>query len=127
MAEGYFVSHVYTSNGVIPISGAVVVVTQRRTGGTRLLGVRMSGRSGLTERITIETPEIDESLSPNQGRPYALVDIMAEYPGYGTVTATNVQIFPSVTTDQNFMLIPNGLFPGQPDESQEYNTPAQDL
>lgn len=127
MAEGYFVSHVYTSNGSIPISGAVIVVTQRRSSGTVMLGVRLSDRSGLTDRIVIDTPEASESQSPNDDRPYALVDISAEYPGYGTVTATNVQIFPSVTTDQDFMLIPNGLFPGQPDESQQYNTPAQDL
>lgn len=127
MAEGYFVSHVYTSNGSIPISGAVVVVSQRRPGGTVLLGVRMSGRSGLTERITIETPEFDKSQSPDNGQPYSLVDIMAEYPGYGPITATNVQIFPSVTTAQDFMLIPDSLFPDPTDESQSFDTPAQDL
>lgn len=127
MAEGYFVSHVYTSNGTIPVSGAVVVVTQRRAGGTVLLGVRLSGRNGLTERITVETPELGDSQSPGNGRPYSLVDIAVETPGYGVITATDVQIFPSVTTDQNFMLIPDGLFPGPGEETQQFTTPAQDL
>lgn len=127
MAEGYFISHVYTSNGAIPIVGATVVITQQQADGVVLLGVRRTNISGLTERLTIDTPEASASQTPDNGRPYSLVDITVDHPDYGEITANNVQIFPAITTDQDFMLIPSGLLPGLPDESQQYNTPAQDL
>lgn len=128
MSEGYFVAHVYTSNALIPIADATVIVTQKQAGGTaKLLAARTTDSSGLTAPITIPTPEVGKSLEPNQGIPFALVDITVDHPDYLRISAENVQIFPGISTNQNFVLIPISALPESWDRTEDFNTPSQNL
>ena len=73
----------------------------------KLLAVRMTNSSGLTEPYYIETPDTIQSQSPGSTiRPYALINISVSYPGYNAITAEGVQIFPGVETIQGMQLRP---------------------
>ena len=128
MAEGYLIAHVYTSDGIIPIPNATVSVTQRAEDGSAvLLAVRRTDISGRIGRIAIPTPERSQSQAPEPGAPFSVVDVTADHPNYDRITVENTQIFPGITTDQNFMLIPSSTLPTELDKLKTYFTPPQDL
>lgn len=128
MAEGYFVAHVTTSNALIPIEDATVLVWRMSAqGGRELLGVRRTDSSGITAPVTVTTPALENSLSPEQGIPFAQVDVSVDHPNYLRILAENVQIFPETTTDQDFELIPISVLPDSWDETELFRTPPQNL
>ena len=108
MAQGSVITRVYTSEAYVPLRDVPVVYTQvDENGDNALLAVLSTDSSGLTEPFTIETPESSQSLTPGSVlRPYATINISVSAPGYRTVTAEGVQIFPQVQTIQGFQLRP---------------------
>jgi len=107
-SQGSVVARVYTSDAILPLYNVPVVFYQDTPEGAKtLLAVRRTNSSGLTEPLYIATPDIEQSLSPNGTiRPYATVNIRVSLPGYGALSATDVQIFPGVLTFQDFQLFP---------------------
>lgn len=107
-SQGSIITRVYTSNAYLPLQNVPVIYSQKDSNGVRkLLAVRMTNSSGLTEPFYIETPDTAQSQSPGSTiRPYALIDISVSYPGYNAVTAEGVQIFPGVETIQGMQLRP---------------------
>lgn len=107
-SQGSIITRVYTSNAYIPLQNVPVVYSQKNTDGERkLLAIRMTNSSGLTEPFFIETPDITQSQSPGATiRPYSQIDISVSYPGYNSITAEGVQIFPGIETIQGFQLRP---------------------
>lgn len=107
-SQGSVIARVYTSDAYIPLRGIPVTFTLVLPDGTRqLLAVRRSDSSGLTEPLPIDTPDVSTSLTPGASlRPYATVDISADAPGYGSIEAKGVQIFPGVETIQGLQLRP---------------------
>lgn len=101
---------VYASQAELPLKGATVVVTQStKTGKYELLSVQATDSSGMIRPIEIVTPGSLESTEPNNGEngvPYALCNVWAEYPGYAMLQVDGVQIFPGVETIQNMEMIP---------------------
>ena len=106
--QGTLIARVYTSDALIPLANVPVTFETIQEDGTRrLLAIRLTNSSGLTEPLTVETPDASESLSPGLAeRPYTAVDITAETPGYKKIDAQAVQVFPGVTTIQNLRMIP---------------------
>ncbi len=123
MSEGTFIAHVYTSDALIPIPDATIIVSQ----GRNLLATRLSDISGITQAVTISTPDESASLEPGQQTPYAVVNVTVDHPDYGRIEANNVQIFPGVVTEQNFELIPFSELPESWSSTEYFNTPAQNL
>ena len=107
-SQGSVIARVYTSDAYIPLAGASVTFTQMlEDGSKKLLAIRQTDASGLTEPLFLETPDTAQSLTPGISiRPYATVDIQAEVPGYGGILAEGVQVFPSVETIQGLQLRP---------------------
>ncbi len=107
MAEnGYLSVRTYTSAAQLPIEGASIIVTQRTPNGTRLLASRITDRSGNIAPIEIAAPNRSESQSAGNNSPFTSVDITVDYPNYERVLVEDAQIFPGITTQQNFQLIP---------------------
>lgn len=123
MSEGYFITHVYTANAQIPIPDATVVITQ----GNQLLATRTTNISGITAPLAIPTPDASASQSPGTERPFAVIDVVVDHPEYIRISAKNIQIFPGVTTHQDFQLIPTTLLPESWDQTENLNTPPQNL
>lgn len=123
MSEGYFVSRVFTSNAQLPIPEATVVISQ----GRELLATRTTDSSGVTAPVAIPTPEESQSLAPGLGKPYAEIDVVVNHPHFSRIVAKNVQIFPNVTTMQNFELVPDSSVPSCWDSTENFDTPPQNL
>lgn len=106
-SQGSVIARVYTSDAFLPLRNVPVIFTQTAADKKKLLAIRYTNSSGLTEPLFIETPETAESLSPGAAlKPYATVDIQVEYPGYGGITAEGVQVFPGSETIQGLQLRP---------------------
>lgn len=120
-SQGSVIARVYTSDAYIPLEGVPVTFTLVQPDGSRqLLAVRMTNSSGLTVPLQVETPDPSASLTPGSVlRPYAQIDISASVPGYGTIEAKGVQIFPGVETIQGLQLRPMPITPGSYGETVE--------
>lgn len=107
-SEGSVIVRVYTSEAVIPLPDATVIITkQDLEQNAVLLAVRTTNSSGLTDPVIIQTPATEQSLTPgNTLLPYAEINIEASYPGFERVLVKGVQVFPGVETIQGIRLQP---------------------
>ena len=127
-STGFLKVQTLTSRAELPVAGAVVSVSAARAGGGReLLNVQRTDESGMTELISVPTPELSNSLSPELPRGWTDVQIAASHPDFDGVVSRDVQIFPGVTTLQTLRLIPRGGMPTDLGETEDYTTPPQDL
>ena len=115
-SQGSVIARVYTSDAYIPLPNAPVIFSTVHTDGTNeLLAIRNTNTSGLTAPVYVETPDASQSLSPGLSlKPYATITIQASYPGFRSVRADGVQIFPGVETIQGLQLQP--ITPAQAEE-----------
>lgn len=126
--QGILICFVYTSEAVLPLQNATVAVTQRREDGqVTLIAVRTTDQSGKTEPIRIDAPPASDSQSDTTGKPFAVVDITVDFPGYEKIVVEDVQIFSGVTTLQNLALIPLSELPGTGNLSEIFRIPSQNL
>ena len=124
-ATGYITAREFASKAILPLPNVAVTVTA--SDGTAI-AMRLTNRSGLITPIEIPVPEKSESQSPNPGeRPFAVVNLYARLKGYEQIAAENVQVFAGTTTVQNLEMIPLSELPNQWDQSERFDTPAQNL
>lgn len=127
-STGFLKVQILTSRAELPVAGATVTVSAVRPGGGReLLSLQRSDESGMTETVTVPTPDRSNSLTPDQPRGWTDVQIAATHPNYDGVVSRDVQIFPGVTTLQELYLIPRGGLPTDPGSTEDYTTPPQGL
>ena len=125
---GFLKVQTLTSRAELPVAGATVTVSGIRPGGGReLLSVQRTDDSGMTALVTIPTPELANSLSPEQPQGWTDVQIGATHPNFDGVVSRDVQIFPGITTLQELILVPRGGMPTDPGETEDYTTPPQGL
>ena len=131
-ATGTLTVRVYTSQAQIPLEGATVVVASPgEEGKLKLLSIQNTDSSGMIRPVTIDTPALGESTSPDglpgDGAAFALCSVWAEQPGYAMLQVENVQIFPGVETVQDMELVPlpDGLCSLQ--QRDVWDIPAQTL
>ena len=126
--QGFLKVQTLTSRAELPVAGATVTVSTVRPGGGReLLSVQRTDESGMTALITVPTPELNNSLRPEQPRGWTDVQIGASHPNFDGATVRDVQVFPGVTTVQEIYLVPRGGLPTDPGVTDNYTTPPQDL
>lgn len=125
---GFLKVQTLTSRAELPVSGATVTVSTRSSGGSReLLRVQRTDESGMTELISVPTPERANSLSPELPQGWTDVQIAASHPDFDGVVSRDVQIFPGVTTLQTLQMVPRGGMPTDLGRTDDYTTPPQDL
>ena len=126
MPNGFITARAYMSYAQIPLEDVAVVVTAQD--GTAI-AMRLTNRSGLTEPISVPTPEKSESQAPEERGeiPFTDVTVYAFKTDFEQVAARNVQIFPGVTTVQDLEMIPLSELPDRWDENVLFNTPPQNL
>ena len=123
--NGYITARADMSEAQLPLSNVAVTIVA--SDGTAI-AMRLTNRSGLITPIEIPVPEKSESQSPNPGeRPFAVVNLYARLKGYEQIAAENVQVFAGTTTVQNLEMIPLSELPNQWDQSERFDTPAQNL
>ncbi len=126
--NGFLKVQTVTSRAEIPVAGATVTVSTLRSGrGRVLLSVQRSDESGMTELVTIPTPDLANSLRPDQPQGWTDVQVAASHPNFDGVVVRDVQIFPGVTTLQELILVPRGGLPTDLGETDNITIPSQDL
>ncbi len=124
-ATGYIQVHAYTSNAQIPLQGVSVSVTA--PDGTAI-AMRLTDRSGRITPIELPVPDLAASQSPDTGEiPFATVSIHARLRGYEQITNEGVQVFPDTTTNQDLEMIPLAELPGSWNQTENFDTPPQNL
>lgn len=127
-AQGYLVAHAYTSDALVPVEDVTITVTQKTSGDIEeLLYVRLTDESGKTDPVTISTPDLAASQTPNQGQPFSLINVTAEHPLYERILVENVQIFPDTVALQNLQLIPLDEAPDLWNQTERFDVPPQNL
>ena len=98
-------------------------------GGVReLLGLRLTNYDGMTDPLTVETPDLDSADISSAGKaPYAQLDVFTDLNGYDRVLVRGAQIFTGIQTLQDVQLIPTALLPELYDRTEVIDTPAQTL
>lgn len=126
--NGFIKVQTVTSRAEIPVAGATVTVSTVRPGvGRVLLSVQRTDESGLTALVTVPTPDLANSLTPNQPQGWTDVQVGASHPNFDGVVIRDVQIFPGVTTLQELILVPRGGMPTDLGETETTTIPPQNL
>lgn len=126
---GTLVVRVYVARAQLPVEGATVAVTQNGRGGKyHVLSVQETDWDGAIRPITIPTPEVGESTSPNGGEvPFTRCNIWVEHEGYELMAIDGVQIFPGEVSLQQVELEPLVRGEGWTQQTQVRPIPSQTL
>jgi len=93
-----------------------------------VIAARLTDRSGTIDPIEIPVPDISAGQQPDTGEiPFTSVNLYARLRGYEQIENEDVQVFPGITTDQNFDMIPLSELPEAWDQRELFVTPAQKL
>lgn len=125
---GYIRVQTVTSRADIPVRNATVTITGLDAQGERtLLSLQRTDESGFTRPITVPTPALSNSLSPDGAQGWTNVTVTATHPGFEGIIVDRVQIFPGVTTIQKMVLVPLTQTPGEFNTTERYDVPPQGL
>ena len=98
---------VTTARGAIPLGDAQVRIRREDPQDSGILYALRTDRDGLTKKVTLPTPPLSNSESPQGGVPYATygVDVFKE--GYAPLSFQNVPVFPGVVSVQPAVMVPS--------------------
>lgn len=116
---------VTSSLGYLPVPGANVTITFTGDPGSTI-STQVTDSSGQTGIITVPTPSLSYSLTPDQPQPYSEVSIEVTAPDYESVLVSGTQILPGELSLQTIRLKPLYL-PGVSDEEEVLVIPAHTL
>ena len=118
---GYLRFAVGTADNTIPIDGANVYVYSDPDDGSEgiLLYTLTSDMDGITETITLPTPPLSESFSPDYPKPYSTYNVFVAKNGYYPTEGRTVPLFPGITSIQPINLVPVSELPGAPAPMEE--------
>ena len=123
-ATGYIQVRAYSSFAQIPLQNVAITVTAQD--GTAL-AMRLTDRSGRITPIEIPVPDLAESQTPGAVQPFAAVTLHARLDNYEQIRIDRLQVFADTITDQNLEMIPLSELPGAWDQSEDFDTPPQNL
>ena len=98
--------NVFSQNNYNPITNATVTIQNtipQADGTSEQLNTDSSGQ---TETISLRTPPLEYSLTPESSMPYSEYTITVSAPGYETTVLTGAQILPDVKAIQDIRLVP---------------------
>ena len=97
--------NVISSDAYLPISDAVVTITNTQTGGN-IEEQLVTDSSGQTETVELPTPPLEYSLIPQANQPYSQYNLTITAPGYETLFLTGTQLLADEKAIQNVRLVP---------------------
>lgn len=123
-AIGYIQAKAYTSRAQLPVEDVAVSVVDDNG---RLLGIRTTNSSGLTTPIRLEVPDLSESQSPGNTKPFVTVNLYARAEDYEQVLVRGIQVFADTVTMQELQLVPLSELPASWKQVEVFDTPPQNL
>lgn len=94
--------------GLIPIQNATISIsfTGEPDSTVEMLTTDASGQ---TNTVTLKTPPLQYSLTPNSPMPYSEYTLSVTAPGYEPVIVSGVEVLPDVTAVQNIEMTPTEM------------------
>lgn len=125
-ATGYIQVHTYTSYAQIPLQDVAISITDVSGGA---IALRLTNRDGLLDiPVAVTVPDLSASQTPNTGTiPFTVVNLYARINGYEVIKIENLQVFADTTTLQNLEMIPLSELPQSWNQTEQFNTPPQNL
>ncbi len=113
---GFLRFAVGSADNTIPQAGATVYVYTDPENGSdgTLLYTLVSNEDGLTDTVTLPTPPLSESFSPEYPKPYSTYNVFVTKNGFYPTEGRTVPLFPGITSIQPINLIPLSELPGAP-------------
>ncbi len=94
--------------GLIPIQNATVSISFTGEPDSTVETLTTDA-SGQTNTVTLKTPPLQYSLTPNSPMPYSEYTLSVTAPGYEPVIVSGVEVLPDVTTVQNIEMTPTEM------------------
>ena len=116
MAKGYLVVQVSLASQSLPLAGAEVKIYQKVDGNANLIKTSLTDPEGKTEKLQVDTPELINSETPDNGLPvFSVFDILITAKGFYSVAVKDAQVFPERTSLQyvNMIPLPEGVREGE--------------
>ena len=123
-AVGYIQARAYASRARLPLEDVAVSIVD---GEGRLLGLRTTDSSGQTTPIRLTVPDLAESQSPGNVKPFVTVNLYARAEGYEQILVRGIQVFADTVTEQELQLVPLSELPGSWKQVEVFDTPPQNL
>ena len=124
-STGYIQVHAYTSFAQIPLQDVAVSITD--TDG-KTIAFRLTDRNGKIDPVPVSVPAPSAGQTPDTGiTPYTNINISARLENFEQIESRNVQIFPSVITNQNLEMIPLSELPQEWTKEEVFLAPPQNL
>lgn len=98
--------NVFSQNNYLPITNATVTIQNTLPQNQTVSEQLSTDSSGQTETISLPTPPLEYSLTPESSMPYAEYNITVSAPGYETTVLTGAQILPDVKSIQDIRMVP---------------------
>ena len=111
-AQGRLQVNVTASVGLIPIQNANITISYTGEPNSTIETLNTDS-SGQTDTVSLDTPPLDYSLTPNAPMPYSEYTLNITAPGYEPVTVSGVEVLPDVTALQNIEMIPTEISQGE--------------
>ncbi len=107
---GFLRFAVGTADNTIPLEDANVFIYTDPSDESEgeLLYTLVTDSDGLTETVTLPTPSIEESYSPESPKPYSTYNVFVTRSGYSPTEGRTVPLFPGITSIQPVNMIPAG-------------------
>ena len=118
--KGYITVNVRTAGGALPVSGAVVTISDMAG---NAVAVIVSDISGSTEVVELPAPSKENSLTPNGGEVSSFYNVDADSQGFYHAVITGIPIFDGIPSIQQILMIPiaKGDNPLQPNDLTRFN------
>ena len=124
-STGYIQVHAYTSFAQIPLQNVAISITD--TDG-KTIAFRLTDRNGKIDPVPVSVPAPSAGQTPDTGiTPYTNINISARLENFEQIESRNVQIFPSVITNQNLEMIPLSERPQEWTKEEVFLAPPQNL
>ena len=123
-AVGYIQATASASRARLPLEDVAVSVVDDEG---RLLGLRTTNSSGQTTPIRLTVPDLAQSQSPGQQKPFVTVNLYARAEGYEQILVRGIQVFADTLTQQDLQMVPLSELPGSWKHVEVYDTPPQNL
>ena len=103
---GYLIVKVSTARGAIPLEGAAVNIRGGTPDTSGVIFSLTTNSDGQTPKVSLPTPELYYSESPDNPIPYALYNVEVFKDGYTPIYFSRVPVFPSVISVQPAVMLP---------------------
>ena len=98
--QGSLQINVTANVGLIPIENASITISFTGEPDSAIETLTTDS-SGQTESVTLKTPPLQYSLTPNSPMPYSEYTLTVSAPGYEPVIVSGVEVLPDVTAVQD--------------------------